>query len=184
MFASIIQIHLRTTVRHTITQYGLTRVPRRSTTPRAISQIRCNRISSIQLTTSWPSVNAKTEFLLYLTGYAQFFGTDYDPWCTTEVWNIWVTSATPYITVELRTAFNDHVSKVNEIYTSTLEQKFAKQARFVDLDPGFLGHWICEPGASSRDQLNQQINFEKVYLWNLTAQYPPKKHSSSWATTA
>ena len=28
------------------------------------------------------------DFLLYLTGYAQFFGTDYDPWCDFEYWSI------------------------------------------------------------------------------------------------
>lgn len=114
-----------------------------------------------------PSVKSNPDFLLYLTGYAQFFGTDYDPWCNNEAWNILGTSATPYLSVELRTAFNDHVSKVNDVYKTTIQQNYAKQARFVDLDPGFSGHRFCEPGASHSDQLNTDTNFEKIYLWNL-----------------
>lgn len=35
-----------------------------------------------------PNVKSNPDFLLYLTGYAQFFGTDYDPWCNNEAWNI------------------------------------------------------------------------------------------------
>ena len=111
-----------------------------------------------------PSVKSNPEVLLYLTNYAQFFGTDYVPWCNTEAWNIVGISATPHLSVELRTAFNGHVSKVNNIYKTTNEQSFAKQGIFVDLDPGFLSHRFCDPGASSRDQLNKEINFEKVYL--------------------
>ena len=114
-----------------------------------------------------PSVKSNPEFLLYLTGYAQFFGPDYDPWCNKEAWNIFGKSATPYLSVELRKAFNDHVSKVNDIYKTTIQQHFAKQARFVDVDSGFSGHRFCEPGANHNDQLNTDTNFEKVYLWNL-----------------
>ena len=114
-----------------------------------------------------PSVKSNPEFLLYLTGYPQFFGTDYDPWCNNEAWNIPGRSATPYLSVELRTAFNDHMSRVNDVYKTTIQQNFAKRARFVDLDSGFSGHRFCEPGASHSDQLNTDTNFENVYLWNL-----------------
>ena len=114
-----------------------------------------------------PSVKSNPDFLLYLTNYAQFFGTDYDPWCNNEAWNIAGISATPYLSVELRTAFNDHVSKVSDVYKTTIQQNFAQQARFVDLDSGFSGHRFCEPGASHSDQLNTDTNFENVYLWNL-----------------
>ena len=114
-----------------------------------------------------PSVKSNPDFLLYLTGYAQFFGTDYDPWCNREAWNIPGISPTPYLSTELRKAFNDRVSKVNDLYKKTIQENFAKQARYIDLDPGFQGHRFCEPGASHNDQLNTDTHFEGVYLWNL-----------------
>lgn len=115
-----------------------------------------------------PSVKSNPDFLLYLTGYAQFFGTDYDPWCNQEAWNIRpAISPTPYLSQELRSAFNDRVSKVNELYRKTIQETFPHQARYIDLDPGFQGHRFCEPGMNHGDQLNTDTNFEKVYLWNL-----------------
>lgn len=114
-----------------------------------------------------PNVKSNPDFLLYLTGYAQFFGTDYDPWCNTEAWNIIGISPTPYLSEELRTAFNDRVSKVNELYKEIIQENYSSQARFIDLDSGFQGHRFCEPGASHNDQLNTDTKFENVYLWNL-----------------
>ena len=116
-----------------------------------------------------PSVKNNPDFLLYLTGYAQFFGTDYDPWCNNEAWNInsWVFAPTPYLSVELRTAFNDRVSAVNTLYKNTIASNFANKARYIDLDAGFSGHRFCEPGATHEDQLNTDTNFHGVYLWNL-----------------
>lgn len=35
-----------------------------------------------------PIVKSDADFLLYVTGYAQFFGTDYDAWCDTYSLNI------------------------------------------------------------------------------------------------
>ena len=62
------------------------------------------------------------------------------------------------------------MSQVSNVYKTTIQQHFANQARFVDLDSGFSGHRFCEPGASHSDQLNTDTNFENVYLWNLN--YP------------
>ena len=114
-----------------------------------------------------PNVKSNPDFLLYLTGYAQFFGTDYDPWCNTEHWNVVGISPTPYLSIQLRTAFNNLVSKVNQLYHDTIQQTFSKQARFIDLDTGFGGHRFCEPGASHSDQVSTDTNFDGVYLWNL-----------------
>lgn len=114
-----------------------------------------------------PNVKSNPDFLLYLTGYAQFFGTDYDPWCNNESWNIPGISSTPYLSKELRTAFNDRVSKVNDLYKKIIQENYSTQARFIDLDPGFGGHRFCEPGMTHSDQLNTDTNFDKVYLWNL-----------------
>ena len=113
------------------------------------------------------SVISNPDFLFYLTGYAQFFGTDYDPWCNNEAWNIPGISSTPYLSKELRTDFNDRVTKVNDLYKSTIQDHFPQKARFIDLDSGFQGHRFCEPGATHEDQLSTDTNFDKVYLWNL-----------------
>jgi len=121
-----------------------------------------------------PNVKNNPKFLLYLTGYAQFFGTDYDSWCNTEYWNIpsftFPQTPTPYLSVELRKAFNDRVSAVNTLYNNTIVSKYADKARYIDLDAGFSGHRFCEPGAKHADQVNKDTNFTGVYLWNLN--YP------------
>lgn len=114
------------------------------------------------------NVKNNAGFLLYLTGYAQFFGTDMDPWCNDENWNIPnLYSARPYLSVELRTAFNDRVSKVNTLYHNIIQSNFADKARFIDVDSGFSGHRFCGPGASRDDQLNTDTDFDGVCLWNL-----------------
>ena len=114
-----------------------------------------------------PSVHDKKDFLLYVTGYARFFGTDYDPWCNEEHWNIPGISPTPYLSKELRTAFNDRVSAVNNLYKDVISTNFTDKARYIDLDSGFSGHRFCEHGANHDDQLNKDTDFNGVYFWNL-----------------
>ena len=115
-----------------------------------------------------PSVSNNPGFLLYVTGYAQFFGTDYDSWCEQEHWNLWsLLSPVPYLSKELRVAFNEHVTAVNNLYITTIQTQFADKVRFIDLDVGFQGHRFCEVGATHNDQFNTDTNFNGVWLWNL-----------------
>ncbi|KAL9123954.1 MAG: hypothetical protein Q9217_006670 [Psora testacea] len=115
-----------------------------------------------------PNVKDNPDFLLYLTGYAKFFGTDYDPWCNKEAWNPFNgISDTPYLSKELRQAFNDRIDQVNDLYKKTIEGKFSKHARYVDLDSRFQGHRFCEPGMNHGDQFNKETHFDKVHFWNL-----------------
>ncbi len=118
-----------------------------------------------------PAVSNNADFLLYLTGYAQFFGTDYDPWCNSEYWSVPTINPyniVPYLSKNLRQDFNDHVSKVNNLYKKTAtSDKYKAKVRYIDLDPGFAGHRFCEPGANRKDQLNTDTHFDGVYLWNL-----------------
>lgn len=111
------------------------------------------------------------DFLLYLTGYAQFFGTDYDPWCDSEYWSIPTINPfniDPYLSKSLRQAFNDRVSAVNKLYKSTAESdKYKAKVRFIDIDSHFAGHRFCEPGSNYKEQINTDTHFDKVYLWNL-----------------
>lgn len=114
------------------------------------------------------------DFLLYLTGYAQFFGTDYDPWCDFEYWSIPTINPfnyDPYLSKSLRQAFNDRVTAVNNLYKSTAESsKYKAKVRFIDIDSHFANHRFCEPGSNYSEQINTDTNFDKVYLWNLN--YP------------
>ncbi|KAL8676221.1 MAG: hypothetical protein Q9186_007243 [Xanthomendoza sp. 1 TL-2023] len=116
-----------------------------------------------------PAVKNNPDFRLYLTGYAQFFGTDLDSWCNNEAWNLLslVQTPTPYLSVELRKAFNDRVSAVNSLYKNTVASNFADKVRYIDIDAGFSGHRFCEPGATRDMQFNTDTNFDGVYLWNL-----------------
>ena len=118
-----------------------------------------------------PAVSGNPDFLLYLTGYAQFFGTDYDAWCNTESWSIASIvpgAKTPILSVNLRKDFNDHVSRVNDLYKTTAQSdKYKAKVRYIDLDAGFAGHRFCEPGASRADQFDTSSTSNKVYLWNL-----------------
>lgn len=115
-----------------------------------------------------PAVKDNSEFLLYITGYAQFFGTDLDDWCNNEIWNIPGISPAPYLSKELRQTFNDNVDRVNKLYQNvTGSAQYLKQVRYIDLDSKFSGHRFCEPGQTSYDQRNTDTQFESVYFWNL-----------------
>ena len=120
------------------------------------------------------AVSNNADFLLYLTGYAQFFGTDYDPWCEYEYWSIPTLNPfniDPYLSKTLRQAFNDRVSKVNDLYRTTAESDaFKAKVRYIDVDSRFSGHRFCEPGSNYNEQINTDTHFDKVYLWNLN--YP------------
>ncbi|KAL8711275.1 MAG: hypothetical protein Q9225_007137 [Loekoesia sp. 1 TL-2023] len=121
-----------------------------------------------------PAVSGNPDFLLYLTGYAQFFGTDYDPWCDSEYWSIPTINPSnidPYLSKNLRQDFNDHVSKVNDLYKATAESdEYKAKVRYIDVDSRFAGHRFCEPGSNYQEQINKDTHFDKVYLWNLN--YP------------
>lgn len=108
-----------------------------------------------------------SNFLLYVTGYAQFFGTDIDAWCNSEAWNVAGISATPYLTKALRTEVNKQISMVNNLYRNEIKAYFSKQARYIDLDTRFSGHRFCEPGSNHGTQFNTDTHFEDIYLWNL-----------------
>lgn len=120
-----------------------------------------------------PSVRYNSDFLLYVTGYAQFFGTDIDQWCNDQYWSIPTFNpfaSTPYPSTELRQTINNHVSKVNNLYQSVASSYFT-QTRYVDLNKRFAGHQSCEPGASYQDPINTETHFDNIYLWNLNYPY-------------
>lgn len=141
-----------------------------------------------------PSVSNNPDFLLYLTGYAQFFGTDYDPWCEYQYWSIPTINPfniDPYLSKTLRQAFNDRVSAVNNLYKTTAQSDtYKNKVRYIDVDSGFSGHRFCEPGSNYNEQINTDTHFDKVYLWNLnypwqiTGQGAPSAAAASGNVTA
>ena len=118
---------------------------------------------------NYDAVSKNEDFLVYLTGYAQFWGTNLDDWCNNQYWSLYpAVSPTPYLSKELRSKMNELIKKVNDLYKKVTEDdKWKKQTRFVDLDSGFDGHRFCEPGATYQDQINTDTHFDKVWLWNL-----------------
>ena len=111
------------------------------------------------------------DFLLYLTGYAQFFGPDLASWCNFSDWSVPTLNPFnrfPYLHAVLRQDFNKHVSRVNDLYKATAEsQSYKAKVRYIDIDSYFTGHRFCEPAANYNDQINTDTNFDGVYLWNL-----------------
>ncbi len=115
-----------------------------------------------------PAVKDNSNFLLYITGYAQFFGTDLSEVFNNENWNIPGVSPTPYLSKELRQTFNDRVTKVNDLYRKVTEDpKYSKQVRYVDLDPHFDRERFCEPWHTTEDLINPDPSLELVAFWNL-----------------
>lgn len=123
-------------------------------------------VLSINDILAFPTVREKKGFLLYITGYAQSFGVDYDPWCNDKHWNIPGISPWPYLSKQLRMAFNTRVSAVNKLY-KTVASQYPDKTRYIDVDVGCSGHRFCESGANHASQFNTDTNFNSVYLWNL-----------------
>ena len=57
--------------------------------------------------------------------------------------------------------------KINNLYRRVIEDKLARQARYIDIDLRFAGHWFCEPGAAHNQQFVRDTKFNGVWLWNL-----------------
>jgi len=87
----------------------------------------------------------KSNFKLFVTGYARFFNQD-DPAC--DKYGLRLTGG-PSLTRILRNAINDLVLLVNHKVEETVHKANTPKAIFVDFDSGFEGHRFCEPNDSS-----------------------------------
>jgi len=115
-----------------------------------------------------PAVKDNSNFLLYITGYAQFWGPDLSEIFNNEHWDIPGVSPTPYLSKELRQTFNDHVTSLNDLYKKVTEDpKYSKQVRYVDTDSHFDRRRFCEPWHTTEDLINPDPYLETVAFWNL-----------------
>jgi hypothetical protein len=80
-----------------------------------------------------PKMN-QTHGVIYVTGYASFFGTD-DNLCDNVTWSVWrdVESDKRFLKLEIRKQLNDMVRAVNEVLLRVTEAA-GPRVRFIDYD--------------------------------------------------
>lgn len=111
-----------------------------------------------------PHLNA-TQGLLYVTGYARFFGTE-DSTCDNVTWAVWryIEYTKQYLKLEMRQALNDMVLAVNAVLRRAVEDA-GPRVRFIDYDTYvalFRGRY-CELGVHEPDPNRLGLMF---YEWN------------------
>jgi lysophospholipase L1-like esterase len=111
-----------------------------------------------------PHLNT-THGLIYVTGYARFFGTD-DATCDNVTWAVWRTleRRKQYLTISMRQALNDMVLSVNAVLRRAVEAA-GPNVRFVDYDAdvALLRGRYCEAGIYEPDPNRSGLMF---YEWD------------------
>ena len=111
-----------------------------------------------------PHLNS-THGLIYVTGYARFFGTE-DSTCDNVTWSVWrtVERSKQYLKLELRQALNDLVLSVNAVLRRGVEAA-GPNVRFVDYDARIaaLRGRYCERGVLEPDPNRRGLVF---YEWD------------------
>lgn len=116
-----------------------------------------------------PKMN-QTHGLIYVTGYAGFFGTD-DNICDNVTWSVWrdVESEKQFLKLETRQKLNDMVRSVNLVLRNATEIA-GPQVRFIDYDAYIeeaKGRY-CEAGVIEPDPNRLGLAF---YEWDTIDQY-------------
>ncbi|KAF2679009.1 SGNH hydrolase [Lentithecium fluviatile CBS 122367] len=111
-----------------------------------------------------PKVNY-SHGVIYVTGYAGFFGVD-DETCDNVTWAVWnsVESKKQYLTLELRQALEDLVRSVNRVLFRAVRQS-GPNVRFVDYDEHIKaarGRY-CESGVQEPAPNRPELAF---YEWS------------------
>lgn len=111
-----------------------------------------------------PHLNA-TQGLVYVTGYARFFGTE-DMTCDNVTWAVrrTIERSKQYLTLEMRQALNDMVLSVNAVLRRAVEA-VGPNVRFIDYDARvalFRGRY-CEAGIHEPDPNRSGLMF---YEWD------------------
>lgn len=111
-----------------------------------------------------PYLNA-THGLIYVTGYARFFGTD-DKTCDNVTWAVWRTleRRKQYLTLSLREALNEMVLSVNAVLHRASDAA-GPNVHFVDydVDVGLSRGRYCEAGVHEPDPNRYGLMF---YEWD------------------
>lgn len=111
-----------------------------------------------------PHLNA-THGLIYVTGYARFFGTD-DTACDNVTWAVWRTleQRKQYLTLSMRAALNEMVLSVNNVLRRAVEAA-GPNIHFIDYDSrvALLRGRYCEAGVFEPDPNRRELMF---YEWD------------------
>lgn len=123
---------------------------------------------------SKPYLNS-THGLIYVTGYARFFGTE-DNICDSVTWAVWrdVERSKQYLKLEMRKALNDMVLSVNAVLRRAVEVA-GPNVRFIDYDTRIatLQGRYCELGVHEPDPNRQGLVF---YEWDTIDQGENRTH--------
>ncbi|KAF2999335.1 hypothetical protein E8E13_005437 [Curvularia kusanoi] len=111
-----------------------------------------------------PHLNT-TQGLIYVTGYARFFGTG-DNTCDNVTWAVWrnIEHTKQYLKLEMRQALNDMVLSVNAVLHRAA-QAAGPNVRFIDYDAiiAMLCGRYCELGVQEPDPNRRNLMF---YEWD------------------
>ena len=132
-----------------------------------------------------PYLNS-THGLIYVTGYARFFGSE-DNTCDNVTWAVWrnVERSKQYLKLEMRQALNDMVLSVNAVLRRAVEGA-GPNVRFIDYDTRIatLQGRYCELGVHEPDPNRRGLVFyewdtidrgeNKTYLQNSTGNDVPR----------
>ena len=108
------------------------------------------------------NVRSQPEFLLYVTGYAQFFNPD-TTWCNSHTFSVyWPYQSGPILSQYLRNDINSLVTQLNSVYKATIEPY--TKVRFVNYDAAFEGQRFCEANSN----IWGQYFSSDVWFWNVS----------------
>jgi hypothetical protein len=103
-------------------------------------------------------------FLLYVTGYGQFFN-DQDSGCNTVTFARTANpnpdgQQHPMMTTDLRQDFNKMTLTLNAAIQQAVSQNSGSNVKYIDIDSVLgTGHRFCEPGITEPDQNNPNLWF-------------------------
>ena len=127
------------------------------------------------------AVKNNPDFRLYILGFAHFFnlGTNYCDnlsFAPRAEGAIKAGSHPPNVTNQLRTDFNDAITRVNNVLQKVANNVDDSRAKFIDISSAFDSHRFCEDHHNEADQWFSN----DVWLWNLNSpsQDPPTSPSS------
>lgn len=108
------------------------------------------------------NVKSQPDFLLYVTGYAQFFNPN-TTWCNSHTFSVfWPYQSGPSVSQYLRNDINDLVTQLNSVYEGII--KDFSNVRFINFDAAFQNQRFCE--ASSN--IWGQYFSSDVWFWNVS----------------
>ncbi|MCJ1372821.1 hypothetical protein MMC20_004046 [Loxospora ochrophaea] len=108
------------------------------------------------------NVKSQPDFLLYVTGYAQFFNPN-TTWCNDHTFSVFYPyQSGPPLSQYLRNDINALVTQLNSVYEETIQAY--SNVRFVNYDAAFEGQRFCEADSN----IWGQYFSSDVWFWNVS----------------